>query len=166
MKLAPGVGFGDGSHATTRLCLRAIKSLAPRREGWRLLDFGAGNGILSIAGILQGAVADAVEIDPGALAHARENAALNQVALHTAASLEGLDGPYDFIVANILRAILLEHAEALCRRLTPGGGLVLSGLTATDLPEVSVRYGALLGRRPESYALDDWRALAWRPHVE
>jgi ribosomal protein L11 methyltransferase len=164
MHLAPGVGFGDGSHPTTRLCLQAVRSLV--RPGMRVLDFGAGSGILSIAAVQRGAVADAVEIDPAAIAHARENAALNAVTFGLHQTLDTLPGPYDLVVANILRKILLDHAEALCARQAPGGGLVVSGLVATDLPEVGVRYGNLLGRRPESYQLDDWRALAWRPHVE
>jgi ribosomal protein L11 methyltransferase len=164
--LLPGVGFGDGSHPTTRLCLRALGAFAPARAGWRMLDFGAGNGVLAIAAAHRGALAHAVEIDPAALAHAGANAAHNGVAIGLSLTLADAPGPYDFVMANILRPILLEHAEVLCARLAPGGGLVLSGLVATDLPEVSVRYQALLDRRPEDYRLGDWRALVWRPtHV-
>jgi ribosomal protein L11 methyltransferase len=160
------VGFGDGTHPTTRLCLQAIQALAPRGEGWRMLDFGAGSGILAIAAAHRGARVDAVEIDPAALAHARANAAHNQVAIGLATTLDEAAGPYQLVVANILRGVLMAHAELLHARLATGGGLILSGLVATDLPEVGVRYGALLGRRPEAYHLDDWRALVWRPHVD
>src|SRR5690349_15425703 len=70
IKLQPGPGFGNGAHETTQLCLQAIHALRPRTSAWRLLDFGSGSGILSIAGAKLGAEVQAVEIDELAIAHA------------------------------------------------------------------------------------------------
>jgi ribosomal protein L11 methyltransferase len=163
--IEPGAGFGDGAHPTTQVCLQALAALAPRTGPWRMLDFGSGSGILSIAGARLGAIVDSVEIDPRAAAHADRNAMANGVsdALRAARTLQETRSPFDFVVANILRAVLLDHAEALVQRLASGAALVLSGLVSTDVPEVSVRYAARLGgARPEIYARGDWRALVWR----
>lgn len=167
----PGEGWGDGTHETTRLCLRAIAAAAPPATAapeaarpWRLLDFGSGTGLLSIAAGKLGAEAVGVEIDPAAIATATANAELNDVAARVrfTDALPPAEASYDVVVANILRPVLLAHADALVARLAPGGTLILSGLVATDLPELGVRYGGLLaGRRPASYALGEWRALAW-----
>lgn len=160
----PGAGWGDGTHPTTRLCLRAIAAAAPTGRPWRLLDFGSGTGLLAIAAAKLGATAVGVEIEAAANETAAANAALNGVADRTGfhEAFPADDASYDVVVANILRPVLLAHADALAARLAPGGALILSGLVSTDLPDLAVRYGALLGgRRPESYAVGEWRALAW-----
>lgn len=167
IRLEPGVGFGDGTHETTQLCLQAIAAL-PRRSPWNLLDFGAGSGILAIAAAKLGATVDAVEIDTDALAHADRNARLNAVAdrIHLARTLDGLPGPYDVIVANILRPVLLAFAADLVARLRPDGALVLSGLVSTDVPEIVARYSAALdGRRPTVHARHEWRAVVFWPNA-
>lgn len=50
--LNPGLTFGTGSHASTRLCLEWVEEFA--REGESALDLGCGSGILSIAALLLG----------------------------------------------------------------------------------------------------------------
>jgi len=163
--LLPGPGFGDGRHATSQLCLEAISALAPRNRPWRLLDFGSGSGILSIAAARLGAAVDAVEIDPMAVSHAEENLRANGVSerVRHLPSLDVARGPFDLVVANILRSVLLSFAGALVPLVAPGRALVLSGLVSTDVPALIARYEALLGgRRPEVYTRDEWRALVWR----
>lgn len=163
--LLPGPGFGDGTHPTTHMCLQALAALAPRAPTWRMLDFGSGSGVLSLGAAMLGATALAVEIDPGAIAHAERNAHATGVAarIRHARSLDDAPGPFDLVIANILRAVLLDHAAGLVARLAPGAPLVLSGLVSTDVPEVSATYARLLGgQRPEVYEREDWRALAWR----
>jgi ribosomal protein L11 methyltransferase len=163
--LEPGPGFGDGTHETTRVCLQAIRALAPRTGAWRMLDFGSGSGILAIAAAQLGAEVDAVEIDPLAAAHGERNVLANQVAMRVRSvrTLEETRPPFDLVVANILRSVLLDFAGAVVERTAPGASLVLSGLVSTDVPEVLVRYAARLGgQRPEVYERGDWRALVWR----
>jgi len=167
--LAPGAGWGDGLHETTQLCLQAIALFAPRPEGergWAALDFGSGSGLLSIACARLGAKVRGVEIDPSGIAHAELNARINGIADRFEQS-EALPDParpsFDLVVANILRPILLEFAYPLASRLSPGGVLILSGLVATDVPDVSVRYAGFLGgRMPEVYRRGEWCALVWR----
>jgi ribosomal protein L11 methyltransferase len=161
----PGPGFGDGTHETTQLCLQAIASLGRRTGPWRMLDFGSGSGILAVGAAKLGAVVDAVEIDAAAAAHGERNKCANRVddRIRHARTLDGTRGPFDLVVANILRAVLVEFAEALVACLAPGGALVLSGLVSTDVPQVRVRYALLLGQeQPEVYERGDWRALVWR----
>ncbi|HEY9721314.1 MAG TPA: 50S ribosomal protein L11 methyltransferase [Oscillatoriaceae cyanobacterium] len=158
-------GFGTGSHATTRLCLQAIAALAPRDRAWRMLDFGSGSGILAIAAAKLGAQVAAVEIDEPSIESLLANAALNEVRDRlTIARALALEVPaFDLVVANILRPVLLAFAPELASRVAPGGALVLSGLVATDVPELSVRYAPLFDdRRPERYRQGEWEALVWR----
>ena len=51
--LNPGLTFGTGSHASTRLCLEWLEEFV--RPGGRVLDLGCGTGILSVAALLLGA---------------------------------------------------------------------------------------------------------------
>lgn len=75
LRLKSGPGFGDLSHPTTRLLL---KMMHPLIEGADVLDIGCGSGILSLAAMAMGAKsATAIDIDEGALEHARRNSALN-----------------------------------------------------------------------------------------
>src|SRR5205814_2444363 len=63
--LDPGMAFGTGLHPTTRLCLRAVEDLMHARLGIRVLDVGAGSGILSIAAAKLGATrVESVELEP------------------------------------------------------------------------------------------------------
>jgi len=165
IRLVPGAGFGDGQHPTTQLCLQAIAALRPHDRPWRLLDFGSGSGILSIAGALLGATADAIEIDPRAIAHAGTNLRASAVAdrVRQSPELGSARGPFDLVVANILRSVLLDFSAALTRLRSKEGALILSGLVSTDVPEVSARFSPLLQeQRPEVYAREEWRALVWR----
>jgi ribosomal protein L11 methyltransferase len=136
LRLAEGPGFGDGRHPTSQLCLQAIAALAPRGRPWRLLDFGSGSGILSIAGALLGATVDAVEIDSGAIDHAERNLRANGVGarVRQRTTLGVAAGPFDLIVANILRAVIVAFAEDLVAVRAPGGTLVLSGLVSPMSP--------------------------------
>lgn len=75
VKMLPGAGFGDLSHATTTLTLQMM---APHLAGKTLVDIGCGSGILSIAaahlGMRKGI---GIDIDPLAVQHATANAKLN-----------------------------------------------------------------------------------------
>lgn len=78
--LDPGTAFGTGEHTTTRQALIMLeRALAePRR---RVVDVGAGSGILAMAAARLGAAAVlALEIDPVAVAVAVENVAANGLA--------------------------------------------------------------------------------------
>ncbi len=168
LKINPGAGFGTGTHETTQLCLGAMARAARGNVLWgaKVLDFGSGSGILSIGAALLGGDVYGVEIDPLANDNARENAEMNQIVPRVRFLTELSEAPAQFkmVIANILRPVLLEFADALvCRLEKEKGTLILSGLIATDLPEVIAAYEKRLGKSvSEVLELREWRALVWK----
>jgi len=77
IKLKPGPGFGDLSHPTTNLCLKAMYKLCPHQN---IIDFGCGSGILSVAAYAFGAFqVFSLEIDQLSIIHTKENLELNNL---------------------------------------------------------------------------------------
>lgn len=139
--LDPGLAFGTGTHATTAMCLEWLdeQELADRR----LLDFGCGSGILSIAAIKLGANrAVALDNDPQALTATRSNALQNGVddRIDTVSDAALLSAEFDVIVANVLAAPLRHHARTICSRLLPGGALALAGILEEQAASVASAY--------------------------
>ena len=145
--LEPGLTFGTGSHATTRLCLTALEEAVHGVE--TVLDLGCGSGILSIAALRLGAVsAKAVDIDDKCLTVAYENAALNGIGkdrytvlvgdvLSNGALRETLGGGYDVVVANIVADVIIGLAPMVRQFLKPGGLFLCSGIIDTRAGEVA-----------------------------
>ena len=160
----PGQAFGTGTHETTRLCLEALSRIGRDVLATaRVLDLGAGSGILAIAAIKLGASRTiAIELDPDAAREARRHAALNDVTLaivngDLATPLCG--GWADVILANLQAPLLLERAEQIRAASRPGGLLVLSGLLTSDADEIESAYAFGETRR---YADGDWAAIEVR----
>ncbi|GAB4168296.1 MAG: 50S ribosomal protein L11 methyltransferase [Rhodocyclaceae bacterium] len=141
--LDPGLAFGTGSHATTRLCLEWLIEHAP--AAGTVLDYGCGSGILAIAAAKLGADRVlAVDIDQQALDAAAGNAVRNGVAIEVAHSSKRIAAEFDLVVANILAKPLQLLAPALCARLAPGGRLALSGVLEAQAASVQDAYGPWL----------------------
>ena len=134
IRLDPGVAFGTAEHGSTRGCLRLLEPVV--EDGDRVLDLGAGTGILAIAAAQLGAgPVVAVESDPYACDAARENVERNGVAEAVRvveAQTDAVDvadrGPVDGIAANIRTDVLLGLLPGVARALTPGGWLVVGGV--------------------------------------
>ena len=145
--LEPGLTFGTGSHATTRLCLTALEETV--HGGEQVLDLGCGSGILSIAALRLGAAsAKAVDIDDKCLTVAYENAALNGIGkdryqvlvgdvLSDAALRDSLGTGYDIVAANIVADVIIGLAPMVRRFLKPGGLFLCSGIIDTRAEEVA-----------------------------
>ena len=161
----PGMAFGTGLHATTRLCLRALETRVT--PGAHVADVGTGSGILAVAAALLGAArVSAVDVDPLAVRIARENVDLN--AVHGVVDVAEADAPppgtFDIVVANILADVILGMADALLSALPPGGLLIASGII--DSRAGDVRRGLQAARfAVEATASEgEWAAiLARRP---
>ena len=127
----PGRAFGTGAHATTRLCVELLGSVARGS----LLDVGCGSGVLAIAGARLGfAPVSAVDLDPVAVEVATANAAANHVVV-AAWALDALRDALpavDVAVANVL----LAPVEGILRRLD-AETVVTSGYVAGERPEHS-----------------------------
>ena len=144
--LNPGLTFGTGSHATTRLCLQALEQHI--HGGEKVLDLGCGSGILSIAALLLGAKdAFACDIDDKCVGVAYENAALNGVGKEHYTVRAGdvlsdkrlqkeFGGDYDVIVANIVADVIIALAPQVGKLLKKGGVFLCSGIIDDRADEV------------------------------
>ncbi len=132
IEMDPGMAFGTGQHASTKLALGFIRDCFRNNLPETVLDVGTGTGILAMAAVLFGAEkAVAIDNDPEAVRVAAENIAgnnLGQAISPSATDLSEITGSYDLICANIVHDVLVEMAPALARLLAPGGRLVLAGI--------------------------------------
>ena len=171
--LDPGLTFGTGSHATTRLCLTALEKTVA--QGDRVLDLGCGSGILSIAALRLGASqALAVDIDDKCLDVAYENAALNGIGkdrytvrvgdvLSDGSLRRELEGSYDIVVANIVADVIIALAPLVPSMLRPGGTFVCSGIIDDRAEEVRAALEAAGWTVLETQSADGWFAYTcWR----
>ena len=146
LRLNPGLTFGTGSHATTRLCLQALDTHI--HGGERVLDLGCGSGILSIAALRLGAEsAFACDIDEKCVDVAYENAALNGIGkdrytvrwgnvLTDAALRQEMGAGYDIVVANIVADVIMGLSPHVRPFLKPDGLFLCSGIIDDRAAEV------------------------------
>jgi ribosomal protein L11 methyltransferase len=157
IRLDPGLAFGTGSHPTTRLCLRWLEQHVQPDSS--VLDYGCGSGILAIAALKLGArAAVGVDVDPAAVAAARDNAARNEVAARFVGSDVALELPVDLIVANILANPLIVLAPTLAAHCRAGGRIALAGILAPQADAVTAAYAQWFAMA--HFAVDDgWVCL-------
>jgi len=139
--LDPGIAFGTGNHATTRLCLRWLERAVAGGE--TVIDYGCGSGILAIAAMKLGAArAVGIDIDPQALLAARGNAIQNQVNVEFRAAADRAGEAADVVVANILAYPLIVLAPVLAGLTASRGRIALAGILAEQADEVCAAYAA------------------------
>ena len=171
--LEPGLTFGTGSHATTRLCLTALEEAV--HGGETVLDLGCGSGILSIAALRLGAVsAKAVDIDDKCLTVAYENAALNGIGKDRYTVMAGnviadkglatrlARERYHLVLANIVADVIIPLSAQVPALLEQDGVFLCSGIIDTRADEVQAaleKNGLHVIRRREK---NGWVALEAR----
>lgn len=165
LRLDPGLAFGSGHHATTFLSLTLVVELAP--EARRVLDVGAGSGILSLAAaaVNGSALIIGVDNDPDTIDVARENAAANGLAERvdfSSRTLENLEAGFELICANITLNPLMELAPAITRLAASGAKLVLSGLLENQWAEALSVYEPLGWGAQRLLGRQEWMALELR----
>ncbi len=160
--ITPRMSFGTGHHQTTYLMVKTMLDMDFR--GKRVMDAGCGTAILSILACKLGAGAvEAFDIDEWSVDNGNENVRINgceNIRIQLGKIVElALGEPYDVILANINRNVLLEEMQYYASYLKPGGQLLLSGFFATDIPpllEEAARYGLREARRDER---ETWSSL-------
>ena len=134
--IMPRMSFGTGHHETTALMLE--NQLGVDHRGLRVLDMGTGTGILAIMAEKLGArQVLAVDTEPWTVENARDNAAENdchgiECRLGGVETLAD-EAPFDLILANINRNVLLEDMHEYARLLPAGRPILFSGFYEEDL---------------------------------
>ncbi|GAB4453910.1 MAG: 50S ribosomal protein L11 methyltransferase [Anaerolineales bacterium] len=201
IKIDPGMAFGTGTHPTTQLCLELMELwLCPPPEGHRddvsrsegssrragdsslpsaaqndirMIDVGCGSGILSIAALKLGAKEVlGVDIDPGSIVNARENAQANGVGegliLGVGSVGEILEGKFalrsaPLVAANILAPVIVRLFDAgLADLVEAGGAIILSGILQEQEQNVIEAAQAKGLKMTERRQMGDWVALTMR----
>jgi len=143
IEMTPGMAFGTGTHATTKLCMESLEKRLKKR-GLSVLDVGTGSGILSIAaGRLGAGEVLGIDIDQLAVEIARENVSRNQVS-DTVRIKKGRIGDirnrFDLVVANLDFRSLKKMRMALIRHIKRQGFLILSGVLETEEERLRQQY--------------------------
>ncbi len=133
----PQMAFGTGHHETTSLIISELLNIDLKNKS--VLDMGCGTSILAILARMRGAKPiTAIDIDTWCVENSKENIALNNLSDITVelgnAGLIRERGPFDIIIANINRNILLEDMPYYTESLNPGGELYMSGFYVEDIP--------------------------------
>ena len=158
--LDPGLAFGTGAHATTRLCLSWLRrNVTPACS---LLDYGCGSGILAITAAKLGASrVTGADIDPQAVQASTDNARVNAVDARfvpvDALPME----TFDIVIANILANPLRLLAPAVAARTAAQGRMALAGILAAQADAVIAAYAGWFDMRVARSA-GDWVLLEGR----
>ncbi len=132
----PGMAFGTGQHASTRLCVNALEDIIVKNRpagGWNVLDVGTGTGILAMCCVRLGADrVTAIDLDQQAVEIATTNVAINGLQdridiLNRDVAM--MEGAFNLIVANLTAPTFINIHEKLISLLAPGGYLTASGIT-------------------------------------
>ncbi len=134
----PKMSFGTGHHATTFQLLSMQGKID--HQGKRVLDVGSGTGILAIMAHLLGAKqVEAFDIDSWCVDNGNENFDLNGVTtrmgLGTIREVKP-QGPYELILANINKNVLLDELAIYSSLLSSQGLLLLSGFYSEDIDDL------------------------------
>jgi ribosomal protein L11 methyltransferase len=149
IEIDPGMAFGTGQHASTRMCIEAIEDVIMKDRSikeWKVLDVGCGTGILGITAAKMGAQdVICVDIDKKAVEIAGENAAINNVEgslriLNKNAA--AIDKPRNLIIANLTAKLLLNLGLHLIQLLLPEGYMIISGIIELDAKNIEEHFAA------------------------
>jgi ribosomal protein L11 methylase PrmA len=143
LEFTPHPSFGDGSHVTTRLAAQAVEAVCIAHASCRVLDVGTGNGVLSLVAAVHGAHCLGLDIDPEAVAMARNNAHLNGLSdgcRFTTDSVEAITDTFDLVVANLEPLTQLELQETLAARVAPSKTLIVTGFLEDQVESILEGY--------------------------
>jgi ribosomal protein L11 methyltransferase len=137
--ITPKMSFGTGHHQTTHLMLSS--QLKMDHNGKRVMDAGCGTAILSIMAAKVGASSvDAFDIDEWSVINGKENAEVNgalniNIQQGTISEMK-FTRPFDIVLANINKNVLLAEMDKYSKHLVPGGLLLISGFYTSDIDDL------------------------------
>ena len=157
----PKMSFGTGHHATTFQMLKHQGAID--HQGKRVLDVGSGTGILAIMAHLCGAKeVEAFDIDEWCVENGNENFDLNGLATRMdIGTIRDVNpqGPYEIILANINKNVLLDEMSIYSDLLAPKGHLLLSGFYTEDVEDLTACAKPLGLSLIQMHSKDNWAAL-------
>ncbi len=166
-KCNPGMAFGSGSHATTKLCMQQLEKRV--NNGARIYDLGCGSGILAIIAKLLGAgEVKGIDVDKNAADVAAQNAELNGVScdfiagdvikdkilLHRLCAEKA-----DIVVANIVADVIIAILPSVKEILKDGGVFIASGIIGMRALEVENALCSGGFEIVEKQEMEDWVCL-------
>ena len=157
----PQMAFGTGHHQTTRLIISYLLDIDLQDK--TVLDMGCGTSILAILASMRGAkTLTAIDIDEWCVNNSIDNLALNHInnikVFQGDASSLASEGPFDIIIANINRNILLADMQYYVARMNEGAEIYFSGFYEIDLPLIQAE-AERLGLRYLSHRVEkEWTA--------
>lgn len=162
IELDPGMAFGTGTHPTTVMCIQSLEKTVKKDDN--IIDVGTGSGVLSIAAAMLGANhVKALDLDEVAVQSARINIKLNKVNDHVTVSqnnlLDGIEGPVDIVVANILAEVILRFVDDVAKVVKTDGFFIASGIIQQKkelVREAIISKGFTI---EETLVMEDWVAI-------
>ena len=158
----PQMAFGTGHHETTSLIINEL--LKTDLKDKAVLDMGCGTSILAILAHKRGAhPITAIDIDSWCVENSKDNCELNgikdiNIKLGNADILSQ-EKPFDLIIANINRNILLNDMEKYCEVLNEGGTLLMSGFYTQDISILEEKAKALRMKTIRTNSKNYWACL-------
>ena len=166
IEIDPGMAFGTGTHATTRVCVKLLEKYITSEED-KVLDLGCGSGILSIAAALLGSKhVYGVDIDPNAVAASAENVEMNGLSevieIAYGDVTEGLGMKADIIAANLMADLIKMLSPDIAKHLEGKKIFISSGILEEKVDEVSEAVKNSGFEILEVLHEDEWCAIAAR----
>ncbi len=172
LRLDPGLIFGTGSHATTRMCLASLEKFSG--SGVKVLDLGCGSGILGIGALILGCDSCfGVDVDPKAPEVVMSNAALNGIGpdrmkvcagdIIADTSLQSyLGSGYQLVLANIVADVIIPLSAVVRRFMAENGIFICSGIIEHRWPETEAALKANGFEILEHSSEEEWHCFVCR----
>lgn len=151
--ITPKMSFGTGHHATTYMMMQQMRDIDFKNK--EVFDFGTGTGILAILAEKLGAASIlAIDNDEWSIENTAENIEKNNCQKITATFSSNIptNKPFDIILANINRNVILQYFSYLKQTVKEKGFILFSGLLTDDkevIEKAASEYGLQLVKHIE-----------------
>jgi len=162
--ITPKMSFGTGHHETTSQVMSLQLELD--HQGKSVLDVGTGTGILAILAAKLGATeVHGFDIDEWSVENTLENIELNDTS-HVTVSQGTIQDqqtkPYDIVLANINRNILLAEIPLYVQCMAPQSHLFVSGFYVHDAPDIEAVAEAQGLKKIKTKSKNGWAAIVFQ----